>query len=107
MNLDEYLAQTDPQRMPNVKLNSGEWKRGATIKTAGGQKLTQIFITHPIFIGRYGRVEYVTINNYGTLYTTDDDGNPRKPSCFSIIDVEGMFSEACEKFGTTMEKLSD
>jgi hypothetical protein len=80
MTLDEYLNQEKPVRMPSVMVKREELSIGGTTKFAGETR-TQVFFDslNPLLLG-----EYCIVNNGRTLMTTDDDGNPRRYSCFRI-----------------------
>lgn len=79
MELSEYLAQTDPVRMPTVYLKEGEYTRGLRYQPLVGRpSRTQIFIH------AFPGVEYTVENDWGWLYTTDSDGNIKSRSCFHI-----------------------
>lgn len=78
MNLDEYLNQKNPKKMPRVFLKKDEYSEGLTTKTSMGDTKTQIFIH------AFPGIEYSVTNKRGSLYTTDSDGNQMKMSCFNI-----------------------
>lgn len=81
MTLTEYQNQRQIERLASgtVLLQHGEYKEGATITISGGtETLTQIFMS------QFGYAEYVVKNGSGTLYTTDDHGNPKHRSVFYI-----------------------
>ena len=80
MTFQEYLNLKEPQRMPDVILQEGEFIKGTTIELfKGGPKHTQIFIEY------FGQThEYVHRSDKSKLYTADGDGNPKAMSCFSL-----------------------
>ena len=84
MTLNAYLSQTDPVRMPCVKLEPEEYIVRTTLtaytKNSGSQKVT----IKQIFIHAFPGVEYVQEGSWPQLYTTDKHGNPKAPSCFRI-----------------------
>lgn len=82
MNLTEYLNQTEPQRMPFVELQDGEFITHNTIKT-GQETLTAITI--PALWEKY-KVNgyYVQKNNDRRLYVQDENGMPKGISCFNL-----------------------
>lgn len=78
MTLTEYVNQKDPERMPKVILKHGEYLFGTKLTCLGGTEVRQ-----QVFIKGFP-YEYCMVNNWPVLYTTDTDGNPKKPSCFRI-----------------------
>ncbi len=81
MTLTEYLNQQNPARMPRVVLEETEIVRMHKIR-AGGRTIQNVFI----WTGDMPKIlfEYCIVDDGITLYTTDKDGNPKKPSCFSL-----------------------
>ena len=79
MTLKEYISQEKPTRMPTVWLEEGEYELGTKItmfsNSAKEEIRTQVRVQGFPF-------EYCLIHD--TLYTTDSDGNPKKPSVFRI-----------------------
>lgn len=75
MTLQEYLAQEDPQKMPTVILQEGEYE---VWNTAGvsPRRFTHISING---IGSYSVNEGQT-----QLYTQDQFGYPKSRSCFHL-----------------------
>jgi hypothetical protein len=81
MSLSEYIAQDIPERMPEVILTEEDYKVLTTIKVAGWPTLTLVSVNlWPLSVPR----EYVKKEGEVRLYTTDEDGNPKTLSCFSI-----------------------
>lgn len=79
MNMTEYVNQKDPQRQTRVDVLYGEFRTGLTIPAQAGNPIyTQIFLN------AYPENEYILKNGQGYLFTTDQDGNPTKASCFYI-----------------------
>jgi hypothetical protein len=76
MTLTEYLNQDNPVKMPNVLIESGEYKMGH-FYGAIGAKVADIRING---IGFY----YCVKQDSNIVYTTDTNGNPKAPSCFII-----------------------
>ena len=84
MNLLEYINQENPQRMPNVVLEHSEVQKGATIHTPiKDTALTLIWIIDGCAELLWG-ITYVLVGEDKTLWTTDENGNPKKRSCFSL-----------------------
>ena len=76
MTLTEYLAQTDPVKMPEVVLQEGEYQ---VWNTAGRAPKRFTHISIPAVNGSY------SVNEGDTrLYTQDQFGYPSKMSCFSL-----------------------
>ena len=82
MTLTEYLNQTNPQMNNNVVLDHTEYSLGSSI-TVGNKKLRMCFITDGSAKILWG-IEYVLIDDSKVLWTTDNFGNPKRRSCFSI-----------------------
>lgn len=82
MTLTEYINQNEPQRMPNVILQEGEFTCGQPFKA--GNDILQM-VTIPILWEKYkiGR-PYIKVNDSKQLYTTDENGNKRRISCFRL-----------------------
>ena len=78
MTLTEYNNQEYPVRMPRVLLDVGEYILGLKITIMGGMETHQ-----QVFIKGYPG-EYCIVNKWPGLYTTDNDGNPKSKSCFTI-----------------------
>lgn len=76
MTLTEYLAQTDPVRMPHVVLQPGEYNRGHFFG-APGNKIAEVFV-HEL------GYSYCVKEGDNRLYTIDYHGNPKSPSCFYL-----------------------
>jgi hypothetical protein len=76
MTLEEYLAQTDPVRMPDVILQEGEYE---VWNTAGVKPHRFTHISVPSVKGSYSVKEGET-----NLYTQDQFGYPKSRSCFSL-----------------------
>jgi hypothetical protein len=76
MTLHEYLNQTDPQRMPDVILQEGEYE---VWNTAGVKPYRFTHISVPSVKGSYSVKEGET-----SLYTQDAFGYPKSRSCFSL-----------------------
>jgi hypothetical protein len=76
MTLHEYLNQIDPQRMPDVILQEGEYE---VWNTAGVKPHRFTHISVPLVKGSYSVKEGET-----TLYTQDSFGYPKSRSCFSL-----------------------
>lgn len=89
MTLTEYLNQPEPQRMPNVVLNQNEYSVGITIKIAGHNDLTQIFIQSDEFNNAFPGMtnEYVVKGHDRRLWTQDGEGNPKSLSCFYLPEL--------------------
>lgn len=84
MTLTEFFNQTEPQRMPNVLLERSEVHIGQTINNVIQERsLTPIWIIDGCAELVWG-VTYVLIGEGKRLWTTDEDGNPKKMSCFSL-----------------------
>ena len=79
MTLTEYNNQIDPRYMPHVILQDGEYTLGTTynvyMRNPLREKQTQIWVKGYPY-------EYCLIGM--TLYTTDQDGNPKQSSCFHL-----------------------
>lgn len=76
MTLAEYLNQQDPVKMPMVILAQNEYHQGNFIGIPG-------FKIASVTIPEIGYTYCVKEYNK-RLYTTDEDGNPKSPSCFYI-----------------------
>ena len=76
MTLTEYLAQTDPVRMPHVSLQPHEYVQGHSFG-AIGSRISEVFI-HAV------GYSYCVKEGGSRLYTIDRDGNPKSPSCFYL-----------------------
>lgn len=89
MTLNEYLNQDEPQRMPNVILKPNEYSIGTTIKIAGHNDITQVFIQSDEFNKAFPGMtnEYVVKGNEKRLWTQDGEGNPKSLSCFYLPDM--------------------
>jgi hypothetical protein len=74
MSLQEYLNQENPVKRPLVALSEYEIKRGRHVKITG---FTSIWIQ-----GIFN--EYSLHEESGTIYTIDEDGNPKNPSVFRL-----------------------
>jgi hypothetical protein len=76
MTLQEYLAQEDPVRMPDVILQEGEYE---VWNTAGVAPRRFTHISIPAVKGSY------SVNEGDTqLYTQDAFGYPKSRSCFHL-----------------------
>jgi hypothetical protein len=82
MTLQEYLNQKNPIKFPNVILDKTEIHKGHTMNV-GNRKLTQIWIIDGNAQILWG-IMYLLIDNDPTLWTSDNDGNPKNRSCFSL-----------------------
>jgi len=78
MTLTEYLAQPEPVRMPEVILEPSEYKIWITVPMPDGSTLSSVRIN------AFPQYEYVLKSNGKCLWTADEHGNPKKPSCFYI-----------------------
>lgn len=76
MTLTEYLNQQDPVRMPHVALQPGEYILGHFFG-APGRRIAEVFLPK---IG----YSYCVYEGNKRLYTVDDNGNPKSPSCFYL-----------------------
>jgi len=84
MTLQEYIDQTEPQKMPNVLLERSEIQIGKTINNVIKERsLTLVWIVDGCAELLWG-IAYVLVGDDKTLWTTDEDGNPKKRSCFSL-----------------------
>jgi len=81
MTLTDYCNQENPIRFPRVDIMPSEYRILATIK-AGQDTLTSIEI--PLLWEKFGCFGYVLKNDCSTVYATDEGGNPRRATCFSI-----------------------
>ena len=79
MTLEQYLNQDNPVRHPMVLLQEGEYRtwRGHTIKGEPSKKAV-------VYV--FPEYDYVLLGT--RLWTTDDDGNPLKPSVFVVPKTE-------------------
>lgn len=84
MNLQQYLNQENPIKEVRVILDEKDYKLGYFYKFSPYESRQQIFITNPQFVKEHGGIEYVLKNGGSTLYTTDGDGNAKRPSVFVI-----------------------
>jgi antirestriction protein ArdC len=84
MNLQQYLNQENPIKEVRVILDEKDYKLGYLYKFSPYESRQQIFITNPQFVKEHGGIEYVLKNGGSTLYTTDGDGNAKRPSVFVI-----------------------
>jgi len=79
VDLDAYINQEVPQRMPTVYLKENEYSLGikTPVVTFAGRKDTgqQIWVNGFLY-------EYCLVGE--VLYTTDGDGNPKNMSCFRL-----------------------
>jgi hypothetical protein len=80
MTLSEYLKQKDPVRTPLVYLKRHEYITGTCYTRVNGTTNQSIFIKGIPY-------EYVQINGYDRLRTTDSDGNAKELSCFYISPI--------------------
>jgi hypothetical protein len=76
MTLTEYLAQTDPEKMPEVILQEGEYQ---IWNTAGRAPHRFTHVSVPAVNGSYSVNEGQT-----QLFTQDAFGYPSKRSCFHL-----------------------
>jgi hypothetical protein len=85
MNLKDYLTQENPIRHPQVILDESEIVRGQTIKYAGGESFTSVYINvdYPN-ANLVNGIEYIVLNSGKILWTKDSDGNPKSRSVFKI-----------------------
>jgi len=81
MTLTDYCNQENPIRFPRVEVMPSEYRILATIK-AGQDTLTLIEI--PVLWEKFGWGDFVIKNDCGTVYATDEDGNPRRATCLTI-----------------------
>jgi hypothetical protein len=82
MTLQEYLNQENPVRMPKVLLQPEEFVIHLTIKV-GVDTLRLVSI--PAIWDRFKMSgNYVQVNDQPCLKTQDEDGNPKKYSCFYL-----------------------
>lgn len=84
MTLNQYLSQTDPERMPHVKLDPSEYFVKTTLTAYTNRSGRNKVTIKQVFIHAFPGVEYVQEGNWPQLYTTDEHGNPKAPSCFRI-----------------------
>lgn len=84
MTLTEYLSQTDPERMPVVRLTPDEYTVTLTMHVYTNRSRFQKVAIRQVFIHAFPGVEYVQEGTWPQLYTTDRHGNPKAPSCFNI-----------------------
>jgi hypothetical protein len=97
MTLTEYFNQSEPVLMPHVVLTEADYKTGLTINV-GQDKLTAIEI-NGLSAG------YIIKNGYGIVWTTDQDGNPKSPSCFSVQPEQSKSIDFIKQRGWTNENL--
>jgi hypothetical protein len=76
MTLTEYLAQTDPVRMPEVVLQTGEYEVFSSAGIAPN-RFTHVYV--PAVQGSYTVKEGET-----NLYTQNEFGYPKNRSCFHL-----------------------
>ena len=76
MTLSEYLAQENPVRMPQVLLSEGEYQL-SHYHGVIGLRVAAVFL--PAIDACYCVKE-----GNPRLYTIDQDGNPKSPSCFYL-----------------------
>ena len=76
MTIKEYLAQADPVRFPAVLLTANEVTFLCTYQY--GENTKSLYYIKGI------EGEYVSTNRSRRLYTTDQDGNAKSPSCFIL-----------------------
>jgi hypothetical protein len=76
MSLEEYKSQEKPVFMPHVVIKKGEYSISHSMPYRNGTIAR-------VWIDGFDH-EYALLNNVGTLWTTDGEGNPRRPSCFNI-----------------------
>lgn len=84
MTLNHYLSQTDPERMPVVRLTPDEYTVTKTMNVYTTQSKSKKVAIRQVFINAFPGVEYVQEGTWPQLYTTDGDGNPKARSCFYI-----------------------
>ena len=75
MTLTQYLNQENPVRMPHVVLQTGEYSQGSFIG-APGKRFAPVSL--------HGIGFYCVKEGDTRLYTVDNDGNPKSPSCFHL-----------------------
>lgn len=80
MKYSEYLTQENPVRMPNVIVDPMWYTLGHTIRLSAmpNDTITQITLKG---LEQYN---YVLKGKDKRVWTTDQDGNPKSRSCFSI-----------------------
>ena len=79
MNLQQYLDQVEPVRMPTVRLKKEELVILQTCRVLGRERhLVAINNDHPLLRDAY----YCLVD--GQLWVMDGDGNPRVRSCFQL-----------------------
>lgn len=76
MTLSQYLNQADPVRRPTVIVEFSEVSIGRFIGAIGSKYA-------PVFINRI-QAEYAVKEGSNLIYTTDEDGNPRRVSVFQF-----------------------
>lgn len=79
MTLTEYNNQEDPEYMPHVLLQDGEYTLGPACMVYAG--LAQKERQQQIWVKGFP-YEYCLIGIW--LYTTDRHGNPKESSCFHL-----------------------
>ena len=79
MTLQEYFDQKTPKRMPCVTLQDGEYIHTKLVKYANEER-ARVYIDRE----EVGGIEYSVSKGCITLYTTDEFGNPKAPSCFHL-----------------------
>jgi hypothetical protein len=81
MNLTEYLSQKSPLRNPIVEINPGQYRVSHSIKV-GQETHSYVVIEDPDFVAQFGSIGYLRINTSPSLWTMDNQGNPKARSVF-------------------------
>lgn len=82
MTLNQYLNQKDPTPFTRVLVSHNEVIFGPSIELANGEVLTEVYFNAPELTHAYivkGK------DKKGVLFTTDNHGNPKMISCFTLI----------------------
>jgi hypothetical protein len=79
MTLTEYFNQPDPERMPNVVLLSNEFKVFSGYRIAG-ILFSPVHVKYP----NGNAYKYIHVQGDSALYVADEDGNPKRRSCFQL-----------------------
>jgi len=74
MTFKEYLIQVDPRKLPRVVIRQEDIYTSWRVRRG---KAILLDIHDEIF-------QYYVPNNSIILWTTDEDGNKKKPSCFVL-----------------------
>jgi hypothetical protein len=88
ITFEEYNNQEDPQKMPFASVLVHPNEATSVIKLYDGNTRVFLKVGGAYYIYQTNINPNYPIESRNTLYTTDEDGNPRKPSVFTLINID-------------------